>query len=100
LPERMCERFWTLPTEPRRLGLARRILQARDGRLRRQRRSGLRTALDRDLHQRIVPQTVEVDRVLVPAGASKSTVRFLRQTASRSKGSGVSEPVAAIWTVR
>ena len=48
-------------------GLARRILQTRDGRLRRQRRPGLRTAANRDLHQRIMPQPVEVDSVLIAA---------------------------------
>jgi hypothetical protein len=55
-------------SEPRRLGLARRILQTRDGRLRRQRRTALRTAPDRKLHQRIVPQPVEVDCIFVSAG--------------------------------
>ena len=53
--------------QPRRLGLARRILQTRDGRLRRQRCPCFRTAADRDLHQRIMPQPVEVDGVLVAA---------------------------------
>ena len=53
--------------EPSRVGLARRILQPRDGRLRRQRLTSLRTSPDRDLHQRIVPQPVEVDRILVSA---------------------------------
>jgi hypothetical protein len=53
--------------EPRRLGLARRILQTTDGRLRCQRCTAVRTAPDRKLHQRIVPQSVEVDRILVPA---------------------------------
>src|ERR1700681_5059672 len=52
-------------SEPRRLGLARRILQTADGRLRGQRCPGLRTAADRDLHQRIMPQPVEVDGILV-----------------------------------
>ena len=54
--------------EPRRLGLARRVLQTADGRLRGQRRTALRTAADRKLHQRVVPQPVEVDGILVPAG--------------------------------
>ena len=54
--------------QPPRLGLARRILQARDGRLRRQRCPALRTAANRDLHQRIMPQPVEVDGVLIAAG--------------------------------
>ena len=53
--------------EPRRLGLARRILQTADGRLRGQRCPGLRTAADRNLHERIVPQPVEVDGILVSA---------------------------------
>jgi hypothetical protein len=53
--------------EPRRLGLARRILQTTDGRLRRQGRAGYRTAADRDLHQRVMPQPVEVDGILVAA---------------------------------
>ena len=47
--------------EPRRLGLARRILQTADGRLRGQRLTALRTAAHREFHQRIVPQPVEVD---------------------------------------
>ena len=54
--------------EPRRLGLARRILQTADGRLRGQRCAALRAAADRELHQRIMPQPVEVDGILVPAG--------------------------------
>jgi hypothetical protein len=37
----------------------------------RQRCPGLRTAADRDLHQRIVPQPVEVDRILVAARDSR-----------------------------
>ena len=53
--------------EPRRLRLARRILQTTDRRLRGQRRAGCRTAADRDLHQRIMPQPVEVDGILVAA---------------------------------
>ena len=53
--------------EPRRLGLARRILQTADGRLRGQRRTALRTAADCEFHQRVVPQPVEVDGILVPA---------------------------------
>jgi hypothetical protein len=44
--------------------LARRILQTADGRLRGRRRTALRTAADRKLHQRIVPQSVEVDGIL------------------------------------
>jgi autotransporter passenger strand-loop-strand repeat protein len=40
----------------------RRILQPADGRLRAQRRPALRTAPDRNLHQRIVPKIVVVDR--------------------------------------
>jgi hypothetical protein len=53
--------------EPSRVGLAWRILQPGDGRLRCQRRPGLRTPPDRDLHQRIVPQPVKVDRILISA---------------------------------
>src|SRR5262245_41319077 len=53
--------------KPRCLGLARRILQTRDGRLRRQRSSAFRTAANRHLHQRIMPQPVEIDGVLVAA---------------------------------
>ena len=53
--------------EPRCLCLARRILQTADRRLRGQRRPGGRTAADRNLHQRIMPQPVEVDSVLVAA---------------------------------
>ena len=53
--------------EPRRLRLARRILQTADGGLRGQGRAGDRTATDRDLHQRVMPQPVEVDGILVPA---------------------------------
>ena len=54
--------------EPRRLRLARRVLQTADRRLRRQWRAALRTAPDRDLHQRVMPQPVEVDGILVAAG--------------------------------
>jgi ATP-dependent DNA ligase len=43
------------------------ILQTRDGRLRRQRCPAYRTAADRNLHQRIVPQPVEVDGILIAA---------------------------------
>ena len=53
--------------EPRRLGLARRILQTADGRLRGQRRAALRTAPDRKLHQRIMPQPIEVDPIFIAA---------------------------------
>ncbi len=60
-------------TQPRRLGLARCILQTRDGRLRRQRCPACRTAADCDLHQRIVPQPVEVDGVLVAASDRRRT---------------------------
>jgi hypothetical protein len=59
--------------EPRRLGLARRILRTADGRLRGQRLTALRTAADRELHQRVVPQPVEVDGILVPAGDRQNT---------------------------
>ena len=55
-------------TQPRRLGLARRILEAGDGRLRRQCFAALWTAPDRKLHQRIVAQPIEVDSILVAAG--------------------------------
>ena len=51
--------------EPRRLDLARRILQTADRRLRGQGRAALRTAPNRDLHQRVMPQPVEVDGILV-----------------------------------
>jgi hypothetical protein len=51
--------------EPRRL--ARPIFQTTDRRLRGQWRSALRTAPDRDLHQRVMPQQVEVDGILVAA---------------------------------
>ena len=53
--------------KPRRLGLARRILQTTDRRLRAKRCTAVRTASDRKLHQRIVPQPVEVDGILVAA---------------------------------
>ena len=54
--------------EPCCLRLARRILKTADRRLRRQRRPGCRTAADRNLHQRIMPQPIEVDGILVAAG--------------------------------
>jgi hypothetical protein len=54
-------------TQPRRLSLARCILQPADRRLRRQGRAALWTAPDRDLHQRVMPQPVEVDSILVAA---------------------------------
>ena len=55
-------------TEPCSVGLARRVLQAGDGRLRCQRRASLRTAADGDFHERIVAQPVVIDGVLVPTG--------------------------------
>jgi hypothetical protein len=51
--------------EPRCVGLARRILQPGDRRLRRQRHPRLWASASRKLHQGIVPQPVKVDRVLV-----------------------------------
>ena len=54
--------------QPRRLRLARRILQTADRRLRGQRCTAVRAAADRELHQWIVPQPVEVDGILVAAG--------------------------------
>jgi hypothetical protein len=54
--------------EPRRLRPARRILQTTDRRLRGQWRAACRTATNRDLHEWIVPQPVEVDGILVAAG--------------------------------
>jgi hypothetical protein len=60
-------------SEPRHLGLARRILQTADGRLRGQRRPALRTAADCEFHQRVMPQPVEVDGILVPAGDRQNT---------------------------
>jgi hypothetical protein len=54
-------------TQPRRLGLARRILKATDGRLRGQRPAALRTAPNRKLHQRIMTQPIEVVSILVAA---------------------------------
>jgi hypothetical protein len=55
---------------PRRLGPARRILQTTDRRLRDQWRAACRTAADRDLHKWwIMPKPVEVDGILVAAGA-------------------------------
>jgi hypothetical protein len=54
--------------EPRRLRPARPILQTTDRRLRGQWRPACRTATDRDLHEWIVPQPVEVDGILVAAG--------------------------------
>ena len=62
--------------EPRRLGLARRVLQTADGRLRGQRRS-------RPPSEDWLPP-------------SKSTVSFLLRTAGRSKGSGISSVIAAV----
>ena len=53
--------------KPRCLCLARRILQTADRRLRGQRRTACRTAADRHLHQRIMPQPFEVDGILVAA---------------------------------
>jgi hypothetical protein len=54
--------------ERRRLRPARRILQTTDRRLRGQWRAACRTAADRDLHEWIMPQPVEVDGTLVAAG--------------------------------
>jgi len=41
--------------------------------LRGQRFTALRTAADRELHQRVVPQPVEVDGILVPARDRQNT---------------------------
>ena len=60
-------------TQPRRLGLARCILQTADGRLRGQRCAALRTAPDRKLHQRIMAQPIEVVSILVAAGDRRDT---------------------------
>jgi hypothetical protein len=60
--------------EPPRIGLAWRILQPADGRLRAQRRAALRTAADRNLHQRIVPK-IYLDVCLWEALASVSRAR-------------------------
>ena len=54
--------------KPRRLGLARCILQPADGRLRGKRGAALRAASDRHFHQRIVAQPVEVVGIFMPAG--------------------------------
>jgi hypothetical protein len=55
--------------------------------LRRQRRSGLRTAADCNLHHRIMSQAVEVDRILVPARDRRRTghkhLEHLMQDAGR-----------------
>ena len=54
---------------------ARRILQARDRRLRRQRLPALGTAADGELHQRIMPHPVEVVAVLAAAGDERGARR-------------------------
>ena len=60
-------------TQPRRLGLARCILQTADGRLRGQRCAALRTAPDRELHQRIMAQPIEVVSIFIAAGDRRDT---------------------------
>jgi hypothetical protein len=55
-------------TQPRRLGLARCVLKAADGRLRSQRCAALWTAPDSKLHQGIMTQPIEVVSILVAAG--------------------------------
>src|SRR6516162_5304171 len=55
-------------TQPRRLGLARCILKAADGRLRGQRSAALWTAPNRKLHQRIMTQPIEAVSIFVAAG--------------------------------
>src|ERR1700733_9584791 len=96
------------PAEPRRLSLARRILQAADRRLRGEGCTAVRTAPDRDLHQRIMAQAVEVDRILVTASDRRGTRhdhlkhRVRIRSPSRRSGSA-SAGVAVIgyrWTVR
>jgi hypothetical protein len=67
--------------EPRRLRLARRILQTTDRRLRGQRRAGLRTAPNRDLHQRVMPQPVEQTRAI-----TISNIACRMRLASRRSG--------------
>jgi hypothetical protein len=54
--------------EPRRFRPAWRILQTTDRRLRGQSCAAVRAATDRELQQRIVPQPVEVDGILVATG--------------------------------
>ena len=54
--------------EPRRLRPARRILKTTDRRLRGQWCAALRTTTNRHLHQRVMPQPIEVDGILVAAG--------------------------------
>ena len=60
-------------TQPRRLGLAGRVLQTADGRLRGQRCPALRTAPDRKLHQRIMAQPIEVVGIFIAAGDRRDT---------------------------
>jgi len=54
--------------KPRGLGLAGRILDTADRRLRGERRTALRAATDGELHERVVAQPVEVGSILLPAG--------------------------------
>ena len=80
--------------EPRRLRLARRILQTTDRRLRGQRRAGCRTAADRDLHQRIMPQPVEVDGILVAAGNRRRPAPSPSRTSRAGCGSHRADPAS------
>ena len=57
-----------------RIGLRRRVLEARDGRLRGERRSGLGATADRHLQCRIVAQQVMIDRIF-PAAANAEHAR-------------------------
>src|ERR1700680_376196 len=76
-----------------RLGLGRRILQTAHGRLRAKRCARLRTAADRELHQRIMPQPVEVDGILVPAAIAEARAVTISNIACRirsgSRRSGI-----------
>jgi hypothetical protein len=60
-------------TQSRHLDLAWRILYATDGRLRGQRRTTVRTAPDRNFHQRIVAQPIEVVGIFIATGDRSDT---------------------------
>jgi hypothetical protein len=84
---------------PRRVSLARWILQSANGRLRRQRLPGLGTAAYRELHQGIAPQPVKVVRILYPhAIAETRCINILRIECWMRSGlrrSGIA--IASLW---
>jgi len=58
-------------------------------------RTALRTAADREFHQRVVPQPVEVDGILVSAGETRA-ITISNIAGGRSNGSSISSVMACV----